>query len=171
MILVALGSYLPGPAGPPEAQVAAALEMLGRRAIAVLRRSRYWRSPAWPDPAEPAFVNAVAVVATVLSPRALLAELHAVEAALGRVRGRPNAPRTLDLDLLDYDGRILPGGDGAPALPHPRMTTRAFVLLPLADVAPDWRHPVSGVGLATLVAALGPDHGTVPLGEAEASPG
>lgn len=171
MILVALGSNLPGPAGPPAAQVAAALDMLGRHGIAILRRSRLWRSPAWPDPTEPAFVNAVAVVDTALSPRDLLAELHAVEAALGRVRGRPNAPRTLDLDLLDADGRVLPGGDGAPTLPHPRMTTRAFVLLPLADVAPDWRHPVSGASLAALVAGLAPDHGTVPLGGADAGPG
>ncbi len=67
--------------------------------------------------------------------------LHELEGSFGRKRSEPNAPRTLDLDILDYHGRI---EQGPPQLPHPRMEGRAFVLLPLRDVAPDWRHPVSG---------------------------
>jgi len=87
-------------------------------------------------------------------PVELLTRLHAIEAAFGRRRdGTSNAARTLDLDLLDFDGMQL---DGRPVLPHPRMTDRAFVLVPLADVAPDWRHPVSGRSIADLVADLGP---------------
>jgi 2-amino-4-hydroxy-6-hydroxymethyldihydropteridine diphosphokinase len=84
----------------------------------------------------------------------LLAELHAVEEEFGRVRGAPNAPRIIDLDLLDYCGEIAAGGPGKATLPHPRMTGRAFVLRPLADVAPDWHHPVSGTSIQVLVAAL-----------------
>ena len=77
--------------------------------------------------------------------------LHGIEAVFGRSRGAANAPRTLDLDLIDYNGRI---EDGALVLPHPRAAVRGFVLLPLADVAPDWRHPVSGRPVQDLIAAL-----------------
>jgi 2-amino-4-hydroxy-6-hydroxymethyldihydropteridine diphosphokinase len=82
---------------------------------------------------------------------------------LGRRRGRANAPRGIDLDLLDHDGAIMSGDEGGPVLPHPRLTDRGFVLLPLRDVAPDWRHPVSGLDLATLIARLSPQGGTEPL--------
>ncbi|MFO0292147.1 MAG: 2-amino-4-hydroxy-6-hydroxymethyldihydropteridine diphosphokinase [Rhodospirillales bacterium] len=163
MILAALGANLSGPAGHPADQIAAALEALDRRGIATLRRSRLWRSPAWPDPSDPPFVNAVAMLATELPPAALLAEFHAVEAMLGRRRGRANAPRCIDIDLLDHRGRILPGRDGGVVLPHPRLAARAFVLLPLRDVAPDWRHPGTGQGLDLLIAALPPHAGTEPL--------
>ena len=70
---------------------------------------------------------------------------------MGRLRSAPNAPRTLDLDLLDYDGRIMASGV---ILPHPRMAERSFVLVPLAEIAPDWRHPVSGKGIGELLACL-----------------
>ena len=153
MILIALGANLAGSAGPPPAQLAAALAELERRGVAVRRCSRFFRSPAWPDPADPPFVNAVAEVESSLTPQTLLALLHEVEAALGRRRTRPNAPRPIDLDLLDYNGIVRTGGTG-PVLPHPRLAERAFVLLPLAEIAPDWRHPVSGRSLAALVAGL-----------------
>ena len=78
--------------------------------------------------------------------------LHGVETDFGRLRSAANAARTLDLDLLDYDGRVLAGPQLT--LPHPRMATRSFVLVPLRDVAPGWRHPVTGQGLAELLAAL-----------------
>jgi 2-amino-4-hydroxy-6-hydroxymethyldihydropteridine diphosphokinase len=84
----------------------------------------------------------------------LLYELHAVEEEFGRVRSAPNAPRIIDLDLLDYRGKIAVGGPGKATLPHPRMVGRAFVVRPLADVAPEWRHPVSGASIQALVAAL-----------------
>jgi 2-amino-4-hydroxy-6-hydroxymethyldihydropteridine diphosphokinase len=99
-------------------------------------------------------VNAVAAVGTRLAPEQLLATLHEVEAAFGRRRSLANAPRTLDLDLLDYDGRV---EEGAPQLPHPRIETRAFVLVPLREVAPDWRHPLSGCSVSELIARLPPD--------------
>jgi 2-amino-4-hydroxy-6-hydroxymethyldihydropteridine diphosphokinase len=83
----------------------------------------------------------------------LLAALHGIEARFGRTRTRPNAPRTLDLDLIDYDGRI---ESGPPELPHPRAGLRAFVLLPLRNVAPQWTHPVSGQSVDGLIAAMPP---------------
>jgi 2-amino-4-hydroxy-6-hydroxymethyldihydropteridine diphosphokinase len=77
--------------------------------------------------------------------------LHETETAFGRIRSTRNAPRTLDLDLLDYDGLVQ---DGPPRLPHPRIAERGFVLVPLAEVAPHWRHPVTGEGIQNLIAAL-----------------
>jgi 2-amino-4-hydroxy-6-hydroxymethyldihydropteridine diphosphokinase len=81
----------------------------------------------------------------------LLQCLHAIEASFGRKREERNAPRTLDLDLIDFDGRIR---DDAPILPHPRVAERGFVLVPLADIAPDWRHPVSGLSIRDLIDRL-----------------
>jgi 2-amino-4-hydroxy-6-hydroxymethyldihydropteridine diphosphokinase len=162
MILVALGANLAGPAGSPRAQLEAALAALADHGVAVRARSRWWRSDAWPDPGDPPFVNAVAEVATALAPEELLAALHAIEAQLGRRRSAPNAARPIDLDLLDYDGMVRHSGVG-PLLPHPRLAERRFVLLPLAELVPEWRHPVSGLGVGALIAALPPGGGVEPL--------
>jgi 2-amino-4-hydroxy-6-hydroxymethyldihydropteridine diphosphokinase len=158
---IALGANIPGPAGPPRATLEAALARLEAAGVHVRKRSRWYRSPAWPNPADPEFVNAVAEVETALGPAALLALLHETEAALGRARSAPNAPRAIDLDLLDYGGAV-EGGAAGPVLPHPRLHQRAFVLRPLAEIAPGWRHPVSRRGIAELVAALPPEAEPLP---------
>jgi len=93
-------------------------------------------------------------VQTALDPVSLLEALHRIEQCFGRTRGARNAPRTLDLDLVDYEGRI---EQGSPILPHPRIEGRGFVLYPLADVAPEWRHPISGKSVRELIAALPED--------------
>jgi 2-amino-4-hydroxy-6-hydroxymethyldihydropteridine diphosphokinase len=151
MILIALGSSLNSRAGPPDATLRAALEALDKSGIAIAAVSRFYESPAWPDPSDPMFINAVALVATALPPLKLLEALHGIEKDFGRIRGKRNAPRTLDLDLLDYDGRI---EAGPPVLPHPRIAERAFVLVPLKDVAPDWCHPGTGESVDSLLAAI-----------------
>lgn len=130
-----------------------ALRSLAAAGVETLAASRPWRSPAWPDPGDPPFVNACIAVRTAHDPQALMAVLHAVEDAHGRARTVRNAPRTLDLDLVDYQGRTGRFA-GGPDLPHPRLEDRAFVLLPLKDIAPHWRHPVSGATLQNLIAAL-----------------
>jgi 2-amino-4-hydroxy-6-hydroxymethyldihydropteridine diphosphokinase len=157
VIYIALGANLPSRAGLPAKTLLAAFERLAQSGIASVRVSRFYRSEAWPDPSDPEFVNAVASVSTGLSPRDLLTQMHAIEKSFGRDRSgaaRPNAPRSLDLDLIDYEGKIQ---DGPPALPHPRMSTRAFVLVPLMEIAPEWRHPESGRSIDELVAELGDD--------------
>ncbi|MBV8977532.1 MAG: 2-amino-4-hydroxy-6-hydroxymethyldihydropteridine diphosphokinase [Alphaproteobacteria bacterium] len=151
MILIALGSNLPSDAGPPERTLRAALRMLDESGARVRRVSPFYRTPAWPDPRDPAFVNAVATIETLLAPDELLRALEQVETRFGRKRSIANAPRTLDLDILDVEGRV---EQGPPTLPHPRMTRRAFVLVPLADVAPDWKHPVTGKSVSELLKAL-----------------
>ncbi|MEI9989447.1 MAG: 2-amino-4-hydroxy-6-hydroxymethyldihydropteridine diphosphokinase [Rhizomicrobium sp.] len=151
MILIALGANLESRAGVPAQTLNAALAEIEQRGAKIVGVSPYYITPAWPDPSDPPFVNAVARVASELSPHALMALLHDTETSFGRVRSTPNAPRTLDLDLVDYDGRV---DAGPPVLPHPRIAERAFVLVPLADVAPDWIHPVTGKSVTELIAAL-----------------
>jgi 2-amino-4-hydroxy-6-hydroxymethyldihydropteridine diphosphokinase len=150
---IALGSNVAGRFKSPADAVEAAILAVQCPEIIVVSRSRLYRSAAWPDPADPEFVNAMISVETSLAPDALLSRLHAVEAEFGRERRQVNAPRTLDLDIVDYAGRVSAPGD-SPILPHPRMADRAFVLLPLAEIAPDWRHPVTGKRIADLVRAL-----------------
>lgn len=154
MILIALGANLNSTAGVPAQTLDAALAEVARHGARVVAVSPYYVTPAWPDPADPPFVNAVARIESEESPQSLMELLHATETAFGRTRAAKNAPRTLDLDLIDFDGRV---EQGPPTLPHPRLVERAFVLVPLADVAPDWIHPATGTSVRDLLAALPPD--------------
>jgi 2-amino-4-hydroxy-6-hydroxymethyldihydropteridine diphosphokinase len=167
MILIALGGNLDSPVhGAPRATLTAALRALTARGVRIVACSRWYRSAPVPAADQPWYVNMVARVETDLSAEALLALLQVVERDFGRVRGARNAARILDIDLIDHDGRIV--GTPTLALPHPRLAERAFVLLPLRDVAPDWRHPQSGRSVAALIEALPPgqaieiDHGRAP---------
>lgn len=158
-IFLGLGSNLPSEAGSPQATLLAALEVLSLHDVRILAVSRAWRSAPMPVSDQPDFFNMVAEVETELAPAELLERLHAVEATFGRHRGELNAARTLDLDLLDHDGRI---EAGPPVLPHPRLTDRPFVLLPLAELAPGWQHPESRRTVAELIAALPDPAAAVP---------
>ena len=137
--------------GDARATVAAALRALAALPGCQLTAASALYRSAPVDAAGPDFFNAVAALDTDLAPQSLLAALQHIEQTFGRQRPYPNAPRTLDLDLIDYHGRM---EEGPPTLPHPRMAERAFVLVPLFDVAPDWRHPVTGHSIAELIAAL-----------------
>lgn len=154
-IYIGLGANLPHPRyGGPVETLTAALADLGRRGVEVRRLSPWYRSAPVPASDQPWYVNGVAEIEAREAPDRLLSILHEVEEAFGRVRSVPNAARRIDLDLLDFRREIAPGGPGRANLPHPRLADRAFVLLPLADLAPDWRHPATGQAISALVAAL-----------------
>jgi 2-amino-4-hydroxy-6-hydroxymethyldihydropteridine diphosphokinase len=154
MIFIGLGANLPGPGlGDPRQGCEAALLAMDGAGIMVVRCSRWYRSAPVPESDQPWFVNGVAEVETAFDPPALLAALHRIEADLGRTRHVVHGPRVIDLDLLAYGTELSEGAEG-PVLPHPRLHERAFVLLPLRELAPGWRHPRLDLGLGELIAGL-----------------
>jgi 2-amino-4-hydroxy-6-hydroxymethyldihydropteridine diphosphokinase len=159
--LIALGANMPAGDMDPASTLKRALALLAAAPdVSVARVGRWYRTPAWPPGSGADFVNGAAALRTRLGPEALLAWLHEVEDRLGRTRPVRWGPRVCDLDLIGAGDLVLPdratvarwmalSPEAAAAetperliLPHPRMHERAFVLVPLMDVAPDWRHPV-----------------------------
>ncbi len=141
-VIVALGCNDKGAWRDCREALEAALARFRAEGIDILARSSWWRSAAWPDPADPPFLNGVVIVRTDHDPHALMAALGRIEETFGRRRGLRNAPRTLDLDLIAY-GRLSGDLDGL-ILPHPRASERKFVMGPLAEIAPEWEHPAGG---------------------------
>ncbi len=156
MILIAIGSNL-ADAGHRtsrdlcEDAVAALGALPG---LALVARSRWWRSAPVPPSDQPDYVNGVARLAGDIAPDTLLAALQAIEHRFGRVRGVRDAARTLDLDIVAMGGLVRAAPD--PIVPHPRAHQRAFVLVPLREVAPDWTDPVSGLSVDALIDRLEP---------------
>jgi 2-amino-4-hydroxy-6-hydroxymethyldihydropteridine diphosphokinase len=155
-VLVGIGANLPSAIGdsPLASCQRAVAALAGLPGLHLVATSRWYVTPSEPLGAgAPDYVNGVARLAGPPGdPAALLAQLHRIEAAAGRSRSWRNAPRILDLDLIDAWGLVRDAPD--PVLPHPRAVDRRFVLVPLRDVWPDWRHPSSGAALAALLAAL-----------------
>ena len=149
-VLIALGSNLEGGFGSSKALLAAALEAFPMIGVQVMKRSSWWRSASWPDPSLPDYLNGVAMVETELPPERVLRALKTLEARFGRAPDQRNAPRTLDLDLIAH-GRIVSSSEEL-IVPHPRAAERLFVMGPLAEIAPDWLHPVSGETALALAA-------------------
>lgn len=171
--LIALGSNLSNEIGASVKIVEAAIDDLSSIGLFPVETSRFFRTPAFPVGAGPDFVNAVVYCETALSASAVLDGLHKVEQRLGRTREKRWEARVIDLDLIDFSGVILPDiatysqwcdlpvkmqMERAPEqiiLPHPRIQDRLFVLIPLRDVVPSWRHPVSGATLDQMIGAFG----------------
>lgn len=154
MILIALGSNSTGPWGTPRQTVEEALRRLDGGGTSLKRASQLFVTAPFGVTDQPDFVNAVAEVDTGLPPEQLLAHLHDIERHAGRERMLRWGPRTLDLDLIDYHGLIR--RDAPPVLPHPGIAERIFVLAPIAEIAPSWRHPENNLTASEMLARL--DH-------------
>ena len=172
MILVAIGGNVSSLSGSPEETIINSIVDIYQRIGSPIGTSRLYRTPAFPPGSGPDFVNAAVALQSNMSPEEILAILHDIEARYGRERQVRWGARTLDLDLIAVGTRVLPDRavfdrwlalDAARQtvetppqliLPHPRMQDRAFVLVPLADVAADWRHPVLGKTIGEMLADL-----------------
>ena len=159
-IVVGLGANSPGAWGTPAKTIAQALGEIERSGIAVVAVSPLYQTAAVGNAHQPPYTNAVAVLVTSLSPDALLRVLKDIERRSGRRGGRPWGPRSLDIDIVDYRGLVRHWRGGHAAfdrarprpliLPHPLAHERPFVLKPLLDIAPSWRHPTLGMSAREL---------------------
>ena len=142
---IALGSNM----GDSQEILAAAIATLDKTPGIILKANSHWYQTKAVGPPQPDYLNGCATIKTSMLPQVLLETLLAIEQKFGRVRQERWGPRTLDLDLLLYDDLIM----DTPTLqiPHPRMRERAFVLVPLAEIAPDWVEPVSGCVIKDLL--------------------
>jgi len=177
-VLIALGGNLKSKAGTPLQTLRLALERLGDSQFTVESVSQFYATPCFPAGAGPDYVNAAAVLTGSDDPDHVLGILHTVEAEFGRARDQRWGRRTLDLDLIALGDRVLPDPETHRAwrdmvladqmtrapdtliLPHPRLHQRAFVLIPLAEVAPDWMHPILGQTIQQMADALPEDEKT-----------
>ncbi|MEO0623597.1 MAG: 2-amino-4-hydroxy-6-hydroxymethyldihydropteridine diphosphokinase [Pseudomonadota bacterium] len=175
LALIALGANLPADGRAPANTLEQAIARLTDHPdIAVAETSPWYRTEAVPAGSGPDFVNGAAIFKTQLSPQQMLTQLHEVERALGRTRTVRWEPRVCDLDLIAVGETILPDRPTALSwielsaelamkaspdrliLPHPRMQDRSFVLVPLRDIAPDWRHPLLGLTVKEMCDRLPP---------------
>jgi len=122
--------------------------------IKILKSSSNYKSDSWPDPTMPNYINVIIKIKTTLIPIELLKICNLIESKMGRVRSKKNAPRVCDIDIIDYDKKIINEKKRKLILPHPRMNKRNFVLLPLFEVDKSWKHPKSKINIVNLINSL-----------------
>ena len=123
--------------------------------VFIVKTSKNYESLSWPNKKNPKFINVVIKVKTTLSAAALMKKCLIIEKRLGRLRNKKNDPRTCDIDIIDYDKRIIfKKAKHNVVIPHPKMHQRNFVLLPLFEIAKDWIHPIKNTSIRDLISSL-----------------
>ena len=146
-IYLAIGSNL----GDKRNNIEKAKFILSQNGILILKTSSFYESPSWPNPKLPKFLNIVLKIHTNLKPLKLLKLCKKIESQLGRKKTVKNSPRECDIDILDYNKKVMKNGL---VLPHPRLHTRNFVILPLFEISKDWSHPILKYSIKRLLSSL-----------------
>ena len=150
-IYLAIGSNL----GDKKLNIELAKYKLQNNLVKIIKSSSNYETLSWPDPTKPKFINIVIKAKTTLSPKDLLNVCNKIEIELGRKRIKKNEPRVCDIDILDYDQKIIRlNGRTKLNLPHPGIKYRNFVLLPLYEISKNWKHPVNKANIVKLIRFL-----------------
>ena len=148
---IAIGSNL----GNKKFNIELAKFKLQNNSIKIVKSSSDYETDSWPDPSKPKFINIVVKIRTFLSPKELLNKCHKIEFELGRRRFKKNEPRICDIDIIDYDQKIIKSSNpNNLTLPHPFIEQRNFVLLPLFEISKNWKHPIKKVNIVKLISFL-----------------
>ena len=156
MIFLGLGSNLPSKYGDRFANINLAISFLEAYGINVIKRSSFYETPSYPDRENPKFINVVILVETNLPPVDLMSVLVFIEEKLERKRFKKNDPRTCDIDIIDYNNQILnlKYNKSDITVPHKELTSRNFVLFPLQEISPKWKHPKTKETINNLIQKL-----------------
>ena len=156
MIFLGLGSNLPSKYGDRFTNINLAISSLEGYGIKVIKKSSFYETPSYPNKENPKFINAVILVETILPPIDLMSVLIFIEEKLERKRGKKNDPRTCDIDIIDYNSQILNlrYNNLDLTVPHKELTSRNFILFPLQEITPTWKHPKTKEIISVLLQKL-----------------
>ena len=158
MIFLGIGSNLSSPFGNRFVNINLAIRLLKKYGIEIIKKSSFYETPSYPNQNNPKFINVIIEVNTVLPPADLASVLIFIEEKIGRKRNKKNDPRTCDIDIIDYNNQIFnfKYKDLDFIAPHKKVAFRNFVLFPLQEIAPNWKHPVTNELINMLIHKLPP---------------
>ena len=159
MIFLGLGSNLSSKFGDRFTNINLAISFLEGYGIKVIKKSNFYETPSYPNKENPKFINVVILIESTLPPVDLMSVLLFIEEKLGRKRGKKNDSRTCDIDIIDYNSQILnlKFNNSELALPHNELTKRNFILFPLQEISPNWKHPKTKEFISDLLQKLSED--------------
>ena len=140
MIYLNIGSNLPSQSGGRKDNINRAIKYLKELSLKIIKISSFYETPSYPNKSDPKFINICIKLKTELEPSVLLGKIKEIEVKLGRIRLNKNEPRTCDIDIIDYDGKIIDNENLT--VPHPKSHIRNFVIYPLKEIEPEWEHPI-----------------------------
>ena len=156
MILLGIGSNLNSSYGDRFKNINLAISYLESLKIKILKKSSFYKSPSYPNVKDPEFINIVIAISTLFTPSELASKLIFIEEKLERKRNYKNEPRTCDIDIIDYNGKIIDFNFNNLnfVVPHERLSNRSFVLIPIKEILPDWKHPATNEHIDLLINRL-----------------